>query len=145
MLEPETLSGFMQILTELGISGVFKNVFSLGLFMILLKKYLFNGFGEFLKNTIAEWLKNERERIISQTHLSDCLHNVELTITKIADSQIADRQNYTQMIAMLTRSIEEKLQLSHLNRQLIVQNRKSLQFLKKKIQTITSPVTLEKN
>ena len=88
--------------------GFIGDIFSFVAIAFIIKKYLFNGFAGFLKDSILSYLDHEAEQLRIQTatgiNLTTIAHNLE----SINERLVTDRHHYDDFMSGFRVSLEEQ-------------------------------------
>lgn len=83
------------LLEALGVKSIFAPLLSIIILLFLVKKYLFNGFSTFAKESIKDWLDYQREKIKADVSILETLKDI--------DEQLKEVQNKAETCEDLTR------------------------------------------
>ncbi len=104
-MDANELTSLIEVIQSLKLPEMASQVVYVGIILMLLKRYFFNGFIVFIKDAITRWLEQEQERIASQCETTHSLGHVIKTIDDMVRLMSADRTHYDQSIAEMKSSI----------------------------------------
>jgi len=99
-----------ELLKALGLGSVFAPVLSILILAWITKKYLFNGFGGFLKQAFADYITHEKDRIKIESGIQIALSGIVDKLDSLMQSMSEDRKYYDQRISVI-----EKYQREHIS------------------------------
>jgi len=115
-----------RLLDSLGVKSLFAPILSIIVLLFLIKRYLFNGFTGFVKESVKEWLADQREEIKVAVVIQEKLIDLNEKLTTMQEGLWENR-----------RYLENQNQIGEeMMRQHIAETRSLILILKKKTDKI---------
>ena len=97
----------VRLLDVLGVKAIFAPLFAIIILLVLMKKYLFNGFSVFLKDTIKEWLQNEKDRVKNDVEHKEKIADVKEQVEIVAEAMWDNRRALDDRMGYLEKLLQE--------------------------------------
>lgn len=81
-----------KLLDYLGVKPIIGPLLAIIALLFLIKKYLFNGFSSFLKDSIKEWLADQREKTKAEVSIWEKLKDIDEKFASMQDAMWDNRR-----------------------------------------------------
>ncbi len=103
MTDIEVLSKLIQ---DSNIGGWIGGIFSIIILLIIIKKYIFNGFGVTITTLIKDYLTLEETRVATLTKTEKDIHDLITELKRITEFILQDRETYSTRIGNVETRID---------------------------------------